>query len=165
MSKRGRKPKPISRRKQAGNPGKRPLPDGVPQPRVPARLPSPPDALDEDARRIWRVVGRELLRMGVFSTLDTWALAMFCSAASRWMKEERIVAEMGTVIQSENGGLSQNPHLAAANRAWEQMRRMLGELGLSPAERSRLQSMVVGNRSSAGLAERLAQALTEHDEQ
>jgi len=87
--------------------------------------------------------------------VDRYALAMFCAVAARWMKAEREVERLGVILVAESGNLYQNPWLHIANKAWVQMRQMLSEFGLTPAERSRLKVTVGEDEPS--LAEMLFQ--------
>jgi P27 family predicted phage terminase small subunit len=48
------------------------------------------------------------------------------------------VAKIGEVVKTRDGNLIQNPYLAVANRAMDQMLAYGRELGLSPSSRSRL---------------------------
>jgi P27 family predicted phage terminase small subunit len=154
MGKPGPSPKPTQLKKLAGNPGKRKLNDAEPQFEAPGRMLNVPDYLDKRAAEIWRELGRLLLSAGLFTVVDKYALAMFCVAAGRWMEAEAKLKESGPVLLSKaTGNLYQNPYLHVANRAWDQMRQMFGEFGLTPAERSRLQVMVEEQEPS--LAEQL----------
>lgn len=118
-------------------------------------MPPVPDHLDEEGAKIWRTLGPRLLRAGLLTEVDVYVLGMFCAAASRWIDAERKLKKLGPVLVShETGNLYQNPYLHVANRAWEQMRKLLGELGLSPAERSRLTSLLAEDEDKS-LAELL----------
>ncbi len=140
----GPSPKPTKLKRLAGNPGKRPLNDGEPQFRVPQRMLRAPDYLDEDGQAVWREMGKMLLDAGLFTVVDRYALGMWCASTARWQLSERMIRETGgPVIESSEGNLVQNPWLWTANAAWEQMRKMFGEFGLTPAERSRLRVAVV----------------------
>lgn len=151
----GRRPKPTGAKLLAGNPGKRPLNDAEPHIPMPGRTPSPPDYLNEEAASIWRQLGKLMLNAGLLTMADLHALAMFCAVAARWIEAEKKLAASGLILESKEGGLYQNPYLSVANRAWEQMRKMLSEFGLTPAERSRLR--VVATEDTPSLAERLFQ--------
>jgi phage terminase small subunit len=48
----------------------------------------------------------------------------------------------GEVIAGKTGGLYQNPWLHTANKAWEQVAKAGAEFGMSPAERSRVRTIV-----------------------
>jgi len=160
---RGRKPKPTSIKVLAGNPGKRPVNTAEPRFRVPERTPRAPAFLSDSAAEVWRDLGKLLRDAGLFTVVDRYALAMFCAAAGRWIEAERKLKETGPVLVSrETGNLYQNPYLHIANKAWGQMRQMLSEFGLTPAERSRLKAVTTDDEPS--LAEMLFQ-MSVSDEQ
>ncbi|HFD40867.1 MAG TPA: phage terminase small subunit P27 family [Anaerolineae bacterium] len=144
----GRKPKPTVLKKLAGNPGKRPLNEGEPQfPRF-KRAPSPPEHLSEEAKTEWRRVVRMLMDAGLFTAADRAALALYCEAWGRWVEAQRMVAKSGQVITTQSGNLIQNPYLGVANRAWEDLRKILAEFGLTPSSRSRLNASPVVEEES-----------------
>ncbi len=84
-------------------------------------------------------MGRELLALGVLTTVDRAALAAYCVAYARWADAEAQVTKLGTVVKTANGNLIQNPYLAVANRAMDQMMKAAGEFGMTPSSRSRMQ--------------------------
>ena len=133
----GRKPKPTALKELAGNPGKRPLNRREPKPKT--ALPTCPRHLDGEARKEWRRMGGELARMGVVTVVDRAALAAYCVAWARWVEAEGQVTKLGTIVKTANGNLIQNPYLAVANRALEQMTKLAGEFGMTPSSRSRVQ--------------------------
>lgn len=135
---RGRKPKPTALKILAGNPGKRPLNGCEPKPPVPAHPPRVPRHLNKEARREWRRIVKVLIDLGLYTEVDRAALAMYCQAWGRWVEAERTVRELGEVLVSPKGGLYQNPWLHVANKAWEQLNKMLSEFGLTPSSRTRL---------------------------
>jgi len=158
---RGRKPKPTEIKVLAGNPGRRPVNTAEPRFHVPERTPSPPAFLSVSAAEVWRDLGKLLRDAGLFTVVDRYALAMFCAVAARWMEAERKLQQAGAVITSEAGGMYQNPWLHVANKAWGQMRQMLSEFGLTPAERSRLKTVVADEEPT--LAEMLFQMVDDGD--
>lgn len=84
-------------------------------------------------------MGGQLERMGVVTVVDRAALAAYCQAWARWIDAEAQVAKLGTIVKTANGNLIQNPYLAVANRAMEQMTRLAAEFGMTPSSRSRVQ--------------------------
>ncbi len=84
-------------------------------------------------------MGKELLALGVLTTVDRAALAAYCVAYARWAEAEKQVEKLGTIVKTANGNLIQNPYLAVANRAMEQMTRLASEFGMTPSSRSRVQ--------------------------
>ena len=134
----GRKPKPTALKELAGNPGKRALNRREPKPAN--GLPTCPRHLTGEARRESRRGAGELARMGVVTVVDRAALAAYCQAWARWVEAEGEVARLGTIVKTAGGNLIQNPYLAVANRALEQMTRLAGEFGMTPSSRSRVQA-------------------------
>jgi len=110
---------------------------------VPSRMPKPPDGLNEEGEKLWRVIGKQLLDVGLFTSADSVALEMLCMAYGRMKEADRLIILEGMVLKSSNGGYYQNPYLAIANRSWEQVRSMLSEFGLTPAERTRVMAAAV----------------------
>lgn len=149
---RGRKPKPLEVRRLEGNPGKRAL-DASRMPQFDRALPRCPTHLNERARREWRRVVHELHNAGVVTKIDRTILAMYCTVYGRWENAEEMIAEQGAVITGAKGGVSQNPWLWTANRALEQLRRYLTELGMTPSARSRITA--VGAPQQLTLADEL----------
>jgi len=126
---RGRKPKPpgLSTRQLRQY-------DGGP----PARLPACPPHVQGEARKEWFRLGRKLLEFGLVTEIDKTALAVYCQAWGRWLEAEEQLTRFGTVIKSPNGYPIQSPYLPIANKAMEQMTKILVEFGMSPSSRSRV---------------------------
>ena len=139
---RGRKPKPTVVKKLSGNPGKRPLNANEPQFEIPGRMLNTPAYLDDYGAEVWRDLGGMLLRAGLLTVVDKYALGMFCVSAGRFVKGNLMLEQTGgPVLTSETtGNIYQNPWLHVVNKAWDQMQRMFSEFGLTPAERARLQA-------------------------
>ena len=134
----GRKPKPTAMKKLAGNPGKRPLNQNEPQPPVPDKIPRAPRFLNKYARREWYRILKILLPMGLYTEADYAAMAMYCQAFGRWAFAEEKVKELGTVRISDKGNEYKSAWRIEADKAMEQMRKLLPEFGLTPSSRARL---------------------------
>ena len=126
---RGRRPKP------AGMSTRRPR---APQHAVMAKLPACPPHLQGEARREWHRLGRKLMAWRLVTDIDAGALALYCTAWARWIEAERALEKFGVMIKSPNGFPMQSPYLAVANKAMEQMTRLLVEFGMSPSSRARV---------------------------
>jgi P27 family predicted phage terminase small subunit len=125
-----------------------------PHPPVPDVIPYAPKFLNDEAKDEWNRMVNILLDLGLYTEVDHAALAMYCQAWGRWVDAECKLKKSGQVVTSEKTGiLYQHPYLSIANRAWQQMREMLSEFGLTPAERSRLHVTPVDEEPS--LAEQL----------
>ncbi len=102
------------------------------------RLPPCPPHLQGEARKEWQRTGRKLLACGLVTEIDTAALALFCQSWARWVEAEANLSRFGVVIKSPSGFPIQSPYLAIANKAMEQMTRLLTEFGMSPSSRARV---------------------------
>ncbi len=124
----------------AGNPGRRPLNQREPQPPILMELPQPPLPLSSNARREWVRTGGMLLRTGILTELDLSALAAYCVVYGRWVEAEGDVRRRGVMVPAKprSKNLVQNPFLAIANKALQQMLRLLAEFGLTPSTRTRI---------------------------
>lgn len=147
----GPSPKPTKLKKLAGNPGRRPLNDAEPEFPVPGRMLNVPDFLGTEAAEVWRDLGKLLLDAGLFTVVDKFALAMFCSSAGYYIKAERVLQKQGPIQISETTGNAYwSQWFNLRNKMWEQMRQMFGEFGLTPAERSRLRVAIQDDDLSLG---------------
>lgn len=134
----GRKPKPTHLKILAGKPGHRPLNESEPQPDLLEEAPEPPSHLSGEARAYWAEIVPKLIRNNLLSEIDVGTLAAYCQAYGRWVVAESMVAKQGDVLISPSGFPIQNPYLAVANKAMEQMIKRETEFGMTPSSRSRV---------------------------
>lgn len=132
---RGRKPTPTALKLVRGNPGKRPLPENEPTPKGEADM---PDWLTPAAAEHWPLVAKQLREAGVLTAIDSAALALYCEAFARWRDATDKVTRYGSVVKTPNGFPVQSPYLAIANKAHEQMTKLLVEFGMTPSSRTRV---------------------------
>ncbi len=83
-------------------------------------------------------MARELLNLGLLTSIDRMALAAYCQLYARWVKAEEQLAKTGLVVRSPAGYPIQNPYVGIANTALKLLHSFGIEFGLSPASRSRL---------------------------
>lgn len=132
---RGRKPTPTALKIIRGNPGKRALPKDEPTPPAGAAA---PEWLSPLAAEHWPTIARQLEDAHVLTVIDAPALALYCEAFARWKQASDHVLQHGQVIKSPTGVLKQSPYLLIANKAHDQMAKMLIEFGMTPSSRSRV---------------------------
>ena len=150
MGLRGPRPTPTALKLLRDNPGRRPL--NKREPRPPAVIPTAPAHLDPVARAEWRRVVRPLAAAGLVTQVDRAALAVYCTAWSRWVDAEKKLVEFGSVLASPTKGFPLlSPYLTIANTAMAQMRSFLAEFGMTPASRSRIET---GEPKTGGELER-----------
>jgi P27 family predicted phage terminase small subunit len=68
-------------------------------------------------------------------------LAAYCQAWGTWIEAQASLRQFGTVIRSPNGFPMPSPYLAIANKAFEQLKAMLVEFGMSPSSRTRVEAI------------------------
>lgn len=129
------RPVPTALKLLRGNPGHRPINENEPKPDPGAEM---PDDLSPQAAEIWPQIAEQLQRANVLTQIDAPALALYCEAYARWKDANDKVVKLGAVVRSPNGFPMQSPYLPIANKAFEQMRRMLIEFGMTPASRSKV---------------------------
>jgi P27 family predicted phage terminase small subunit len=137
---RGRKPQPTALRRARGNPGKRAYNDAEPQP--PKDLPDCPPHLSEVARAEWDRVAETLHDIGVLTTVDRAALAAYCQAYGRWVEAEEQMRKTPAMLKTPSGYVQQSPWLSVANKQLELMGRFAIELGMTPASRTRVATLL-----------------------
>jgi P27 family predicted phage terminase small subunit len=101
-------------------------------------MPACPTELAAVAKREWKRISKHLSAMGLLTTIDRAALALYCDAYGRWLDAIQALQQYGVVIKSPNGYPVQSPYVAIANKAGEQVRLLLAEFGMSPASRTRV---------------------------
>lgn len=138
MAIRGRKPAPTALKILEGVRESRI--NAAEPPRV-AGLPDCPGHLDDTAREEWDRIAPLLDQLGVLSRTDGSALALYCSAFSRWQAAGKEVKAKGLLIHNEKTGVTKaNPAVAIQAAAGAVMHRLLVEFGCTPSSRSRLGS-------------------------
>ena len=155
MTKPGPKPTPTAIKKLRGNPGKRPLNDAEPRPRM--VKPRCPSHLSDEAKKEWKRISSKLFDLGLLTEIDGTALAIYCELWARWVEANKRLAESNIVIRTTNGNLVQNPLVGMANRAMTDMLKVMAEFGMTPSSRSRVKSALAEEEKS--LAEMLFESV------
>lgn len=139
MATRGRKPVPTQLKVVRGNPGKRPISEDEPvTPTLEDDADIPP-TLSPLAREHWHTVAAQLREAKLLGRVDAHALALYCEAFARYTDANAHVAKNGPVFVSPRSGFPvQSPYLAIANKAHDQMVKLLAEFGMTPSARSRV---------------------------
>ncbi len=132
----GRRPKPTHLKLLTGNPGKRPLNKREPKPGT--AIPRCPAGLSPSARKEWRRISIQLFALGLLTEIDRAALAVYCQAWAQWLEATVQLQTAGLVVKAPSGYPILNPHLSVANQAFQQMKAILGEFGMTPSSRTRI---------------------------
>lgn len=136
----GRNPKPTVLKEVTGNPGKRPLSKGEPQPD--RSMPSCPTWLGREAKAEWRRLAGELNRIGLLTRVDRAALSAYCQAWDDFYQATRDIREHGLCIQTERGKV-RNPASLIRAKAVEQLLQLASHFGLTPVARARIGQFIL----------------------
>jgi P27 family predicted phage terminase small subunit len=134
----GPRPQPTKIKILKGNPGRRPLPEGEPEPE--AKIPQCPKHLDKEARKEWRRMSRLLFELGLLTEIDRAALAAYCVSWSRWIKAEEKLKTEDVICVTTKGWAFQNPWLSVSRAALKDMHIFLSEFGMTPSARTRVKA-------------------------
>ena len=88
LAQRGRKPKPTAVKQLEGNPGKRQLNANEPKPV--ARAPSCPKWLEDDAKKEWRRLAKQMEQLGILTEVDMAAFAGYSPSLCTLERGRRI---------------------------------------------------------------------------
>ena len=136
MAQRGRKPTPTAVKVLEGNPGKRSLNTEEPKPEK--KAPRCPSWLEEEAKKEWKRMSKQLEHLGILTEIDMAAFAGYCQAYARWKEAEEYISRQGTVVETPNGYLQQVPQVSIAQTYLKIMNRFCEQFGLTPSARSRV---------------------------
>jgi phage terminase small subunit len=128
-------PEPTKLRAVRGNPGRRPLNQHEPKPKI-ADSTIPRD-LPLGAAEIWREVVSELVRIGLVAVVDRCHLARACRLESLG-RGLLATAEQQPVIETKNNGKQISPELASALKCFRAADEVWFRFGITPSERSRI---------------------------
>ncbi|MEU4967786.1 phage terminase small subunit P27 family [Streptomyces smyrnaeus] len=160
MTASGPRPKPPLQVVREGNPGKRPVREGVKLP--PSELAEPdwlqtfPTVRGDDrlrsintrcrevARREWRRVVPVLKLTAGLAEVDTQTVMDYCVCVARIDQCEREISQNGLLMKGERGWMK-NGATTVVGQYRQQLARYIGELGLSPSARGRLTPPEGGN--------------------
>ena len=136
MATTGPPPKPTALVLINGNPGKKKINANEPKPKV--EMPAMPKHLSAEARVEWERLGPVLVRLRLLTRLDRAAFAAYCQAWARHVEAEIELGNTSAMTKTHNGYPIVNPWQTISKQAVEQMCKFLGEFGLTPAARTRI---------------------------
>lgn len=135
VGKRGPPPKPTSRKKLEGTYRADRAAPREPEPKV--GMPAVPPGLDKLAKEKWLFLAPRLLELRVLTEVDGAALEGYCRAYSRAVRADREVNTYGVTVDTDYGRKT-NPATRIARDSWALVNVLGAKLGLSPADRVRI---------------------------
>ena len=130
------------------NGGLKPSADAVKAVTIPLReLPAPPKDFQADEIAKWYLFGNMLIAREFIDVIDLPLLEALCRSYcqyDRCMQEVRLVGE---VVSGSTGSPIINPASVQARSILPEVRRMLGEFGMTPTMRARIVAAGVGSKN------------------
>jgi len=100
-----------------------------------------PDDMSAGAIKQWDKVSKQLKEARIITNIDVDALSMYCEAYATWIDANKAIQKHGVVVKNKSGFPVQSPYFLVANKAFDQMRAMLTEFGMTPSSRTRVSSL------------------------
>lgn len=141
MTRAGRPPKPSHLQIISGT--FRPDRKSKSEPKPKLAIPLCPPHLNEEAKREWHRMAKELFTLGLLTKIDKAVLAAYCQSWALWVEASEELKKTGLVLKSPNGYPIQSPYLAIMKQAMKDMQSQATEFGLTPASRSRIHAQPV----------------------
>lgn len=132
----GTRKKPTSLELLQGCPGKRPINDKEPKPDP--DMPVMPSYVTGIGKEQWEVIAPQLHEMGVLTSLDGSALAMYCCEFSKWRQAIEQIEKYGLVIKTKDGKIQKSPFVKISEDSLNNMIKIMREYGMTPSSRAGL---------------------------
>ena len=136
----GRKPKPTHLKLLDGENRKERLSKNEPKPDQ-GDL-TPPDDLSKLAKKEWLRLVPTLYGLGIYTEIDRDALIMYCETYCQWKEANDIIVRKGVLVKQEdkkgNVYIAHNPAISIANKAKEQMLKIMAEFGMTASSRTKI---------------------------
>jgi P27 family predicted phage terminase small subunit len=123
VAQRGRKPKPTAIKVLEGNPGKRSLNTAEPKPVK--KAPRCPAWLEDEAKKEWKRMSKQLEQLGILTEIDMAAFAGYCQAYARWKEAEEFITQHGTIVKTPSGSGLPLPQEAVSLRTTGRIRKAM----------------------------------------
>jgi P27 family predicted phage terminase small subunit len=101
-------------------------------------VPPAPPGLNEDGEREWGKLTRELIALGVFTSIDDSMLYAYCKEFGKYLHYERELSRLGRTVKSKTGFLFVHPFETLANRSLKAAFQIAVQFGLTPSARTRI---------------------------
>ena len=154
MATRGRKPTPTAIKELEGNPGKRALNDKEPKPVK--KAPACPKWLEDEAKKEWRRLAKQMEQLGILTQVDMAAFAGYCQAYARWKEAEEFITQHGSIVKTPSGYWQQVPQVSIAQTYLKIMNKFAEQFGLTPSSRSRI---IASSESSGSTVDEMEELL------
>jgi P27 family predicted phage terminase small subunit len=115
-----------------------------------AEIPPCPKGLGPIARREWRRQSKILLDLGVISSLDRAALAVWCDTWEEFLSAVGHLRKNGKTVKGSMGQVVQSPWLKTKAAAADRLLKYAAQFGFTPSARARINSVEPGEDDAFG---------------
>lgn len=102
-------------------------------------LPTPPSHLTQDELACWNEVVALLANANVLNSVDTDAIAVYCTAKVNFLRAKKEMDTLGVIIQSKQGYIK-NPASSVLNESVRTMTQFFAQFGMTPSARAALKA-------------------------
>ena len=115
-----------------------------------AEIPPCPKGLGAIARREWKRQSKILLELGVISSLDRAALAVWCDTWGEFLSAVGHLKKHGKTVKGSMGQVVQSPWLKTKAAAADRLLKYAAQFGFTPSARARINSAEQGEDDALG---------------
>ena len=108
------------------------------KPKPKAKAPSCPKWLEDDAKKEWRRLAKQMEQLGILTEVDMAAFAAYCQSYARLKEAQEHIDSEGSSFETDKGYQQQTPWVGIANTNQKLMLQAASEFGLTPSSRSRI---------------------------
>lgn len=119
-----------------------------PKPRAPNSLPDPPSYFDAVAKKEWKRIGPELMRLALLTVVDMGAFEAYCLsysrlvAATKSLKKSKVMFHEYTNKAGATNFVAR-PEIAVIQKESMVIKAFCAEFGMTPAARTRMEAPIV----------------------
>ena len=106
---------------------------------MPKGIAQPPDWMSDEAREHWLGLSPELEAIGLLTSIDTQAFAVYCQSYAELIQAEDELLKGGRTQTTKDGFVRKSPWLSVRDEAHKRMMQIGGQFGFSPASRTRIE--------------------------
>ena len=112
------------------------------------RKPKMPIWLSEEAKAIWRQLVPKIAELGILNPVDQTIIAILCHDVAEYRAACETIQELKSpYISQPSGRVCRHPAYQLRDAAAERIRKLGGEVGLSPAARASLTIVPIEKKS------------------
>ena len=97
-----------------------------------------PAGMSVMAKKHWSKVCSQLKDAGIITNLDVTALMIYCESYAQWRDATDKINTHGSVVKGSQDFPVRSPYLYVAQKAFDQMKSMLTEFGMTPSSRTKV---------------------------